>query len=220
MRQALSQGAAKAGWDASTLDPAIRGMGILLADRYRRIRSLWLDGTDLLKVIDTRTRTGAERLRGQWTDPFEAAMRSLGCATPPPGRAVPPQPADPDEGLGEDPDDEFDPDTEDWEDDTDLPDGNEDDGVRRRRRRTHPAAARTQGGPRRRRPDPHRTARPGTRLRGLADARHRPQQPPAGGDVEPPAGGQLRVLGAWGGHRPAPVRRSHRCVPGPVQRGL
>ncbi|MFJ4745107.1 hypothetical protein [Streptomyces sp. NPDC088775] len=144
-RQALSQGAAKVGWDASILDPVIRGMGILLADRYRRIRSLWLDGTDLLKVIDTRTRnrTGAVRLRGQWTDPFEAAMRSLGCATPPPGRAVPPQPADPDEGLGEVPGDWFDPDTEDWEDDTDLPDGNADDGVRLRRRRPHPAAAHT-----------------------------------------------------------------------------
>ncbi|MFK4213679.1 FtsK/SpoIIIE domain-containing protein [Streptomyces sp. NPDC030920] len=126
---ALSQGAAKAGWDASTLDPAIRGMGILLADRYRRIRSLWLDGTDLLKVIDTitRTRTAAGRLRGQWADPIEAAMRNL--STPPPGHTAPQPapPADPGEESGEDLDDELNPDTEDWEDDTETEDGAEND---------------------------------------------------------------------------------------------
>ncbi|MFF8696764.1 hypothetical protein ACF08W_31575 [Streptomyces sp. NPDC015144] len=125
---ALSQGAAKAGWDASTLDPAIRGMGILLADRYRRIRSLWLDGPDLLTLIDTitRIRTAAGRLRGQWTDPIEAVMRGL--STPAPGHAASPRPAPPvdeyddiDDGL----DDEFGPD---GEDDDGEQDGLEDDG--------------------------------------------------------------------------------------------
>ncbi|WNI34395.1 FtsK/SpoIIIE domain-containing protein [Streptomyces sp. ITFR-6] len=127
---ALSQGAAKAGWDASTLDPAIRGMGILLADRYRRIRSLWLDGPDLRTLIDTitRTRTAAGRLRGQWTDPIEAAMRTH--HTPPSGHTAsqrPPTPVDEDEEFGEDLDDEIDSDTEAWDNDADLPDSNEDD---------------------------------------------------------------------------------------------
>ncbi|MEO3978080.1 FtsK/SpoIIIE domain-containing protein [Streptomyces sp. CAU 1734] len=133
---ALSQGAAKAGWDASKLDPAIRGMGILLADRYRRIRSLWLDGPDLLTLIDTitRIRTTAGRMRGQWADPIEAAMRNL--STPPPGHTAPPRPAsptDPDDEPGDDPDgldgldDELGPETEDWQDDTGTEDGAGDD---------------------------------------------------------------------------------------------
>ncbi|MGV9315191.1 FtsK/SpoIIIE domain-containing protein [Streptomyces sp. NPDC003691] len=109
---ALSQGAAKAGWDASKLDPGIRGMGILLADRYRRIRSLWLDGPELLTLIDTitRIRTAAGRMRGQWADPIESAMRNQ--STPPPGHGhtASPQPsaspeaddAEPDDGTGGD----------------------------------------------------------------------------------------------------------------------
>ncbi|MDK0524839.1 FtsK/SpoIIIE domain-containing protein [Streptomyces sp. ML-6] len=126
---ALSQGAAKAGWDASTLDPAIRGMGILLADRYRRIRSLWLDGPDLLALIEniTRIRTTAGRLRGQWNDPIEAAMRNL--STPPPGHAASPKPAAPadaDEDLDEGLDDEFGPEDEAEEREHDGP-GTEDD---------------------------------------------------------------------------------------------
>ncbi|MCX5434788.1 FtsK/SpoIIIE domain-containing protein (plasmid) [Streptomyces sp. NBC_00257] len=125
---ALSQGAAKAGWDASTLDPAIRGMGILLADRYRRIRSLWLDGPDLLALIDTitRLRTAAGRLRGQWNDPIEAAMRGL--STPAPGHTASPRPAPPvDEydDIDEGQDDEFGPE---GEDDGGEHDGLEDDG--------------------------------------------------------------------------------------------
>ncbi|MGW1353463.1 FtsK/SpoIIIE domain-containing protein [Streptomyces sp. NPDC002409] len=127
---ALSQGAAKAGWDASKLDPAIRGMGILLADRYRRIRSLWLDGPDLLSLIDTitRIRTTAGRLRGQWNDPIEAAMRNL--STPPPGHAASPRPAPPadmDEDLDEGLDDEFGPEDEDGEGEYDGPDDTEND---------------------------------------------------------------------------------------------
>ncbi|WP_331757499.1 FtsK/SpoIIIE domain-containing protein (plasmid) [Streptomyces sp. NBC_01650] len=125
---ALSQGAAKAGWDASTLDPAIRGMGILLADRYRRIRSLWLDGPDLLALIDTitHTRTAAGRLRGQWNDPIEAAMRGL--STPAPGHTASPRPAPPvDEydDIDEGQDDGFGPE---GEDDGGEHDGLEDDG--------------------------------------------------------------------------------------------
>ncbi|MDH6127414.1 FtsK/SpoIIIE domain-containing protein [Kitasatospora sp. GP82] len=82
---ALGQGASRAGWDASTLDPGVRGMGILLANGYRRIRSLWIDGPDMLQVIDTITtvRQVAGRLRGRWNDPIEAALKAKGSATPP-----------------------------------------------------------------------------------------------------------------------------------------
>ncbi|MCX4851881.1 FtsK/SpoIIIE domain-containing protein [Streptomyces sp. NBC_00893] len=195
---ALSQGAAKAGWDASTLDPAIRGMGILLADRYRRIRSLWLDGTDLLKVIDTitRTRTAAGRLRGQWADPIEAAMRNL--STPPPGHTAPPQPAapaDPDEEFGEDLDDAFNPDTEDWEDSTDTEDGAENDefvsadGVPILLLRAHKAALAVGGrihtGPLAQALGYEDSRKLGIALNTLLRKV----------DVERPAGGQLRVPG-------------------------
>ncbi|MEU8927518.1 FtsK/SpoIIIE domain-containing protein [Kitasatospora sp. NPDC048545] len=129
---ALSQSAAKSGWDASLLDPSIRGMGILLADRYRRIRSLWIDGTDMIRMIEkiTRIRTAAGRLRGQWADPIEAAMRSKGCGTPPPGHApspAPASPADPDEEFGDGLDDELGADGEAWEEDVYLSDGEDDD---------------------------------------------------------------------------------------------
>ncbi|WP_424864023.1 FtsK/SpoIIIE domain-containing protein [Streptomyces sp. MMS24-I29] len=196
---ALSQGAAKAGWDASTLDPAIRGMGILLADRYRRIRSLWLDGPDLLKLIDTitRTRTEAGRLRGQWADPIEAAMRNL--STPPPGHAAAPQPAapaDPDQEFGEDLGDEFNPDTEDWEDDTDAEDGAEDDesaaadGVPILLLRAHKtvlaAGGRMHTGPLAQALGYEDSRKLGIALNSLLREV----------DVERPAGGQLRVPGA------------------------
>ncbi|MFJ7280287.1 FtsK/SpoIIIE domain-containing protein [Kitasatospora sp. NPDC098663] len=129
---ALSQSAAKSGWDASLLDPAIRGMGILLADRYRRIRSLWIDGADMIRMIATitRIRTAAGRLRGQWADPIEAAMRSKGCGTPPPGHApspAPAPPADPDDEFGDGLDDEYDPDADGWEEDAYLGDAEFDD---------------------------------------------------------------------------------------------
>ncbi|MFD4659686.1 FtsK/SpoIIIE domain-containing protein [Kitasatospora sp. NPDC058444] len=113
---ALSQSAARSGWDASLLDPSIRGMGILLADRYRRIRSLWIDGTDMIRMIEkiTRIRTAACRLRGQWADPIEAAMRSKGCGTPSPGHAPSPAPTSPADDFDEDGQgEEF---GEDWED--------------------------------------------------------------------------------------------------------
>lgn len=84
---ALSPGAAGAGWDASKLDPGVKGMGILFGDAgYRRIRSLWIDGPDMLHLIDTATtlRASARRLRGQWDDPIEKGLAKLGSATPSP----------------------------------------------------------------------------------------------------------------------------------------
>ncbi|MDH6126900.1 FtsK/SpoIIIE domain-containing protein [Kitasatospora sp. GP82] len=88
---ALSQGASSAGWDASKLDPSIKGMGILFANGYRRIRSLWIDGPDMLQVIDTITtvRQAAGRLRGQWDDRIEAALKAKDSATPPPSLKQP-----------------------------------------------------------------------------------------------------------------------------------
>ncbi|MFI6448514.1 hypothetical protein [Kitasatospora sp. NPDC050543] len=85
---ALSPGAAGAGWDASKLDPSVKGMGILFGETgYRRIRSLWIDGTDMHQLIAnvTAARVAARRLRGQWDDPIEAALRTEGNATPAPG---------------------------------------------------------------------------------------------------------------------------------------
>ncbi|MFF8618134.1 hypothetical protein [Streptomyces sp. NPDC015350] len=195
---ALSQGAAKAGWDASKLDPAIRGMGILLADRYRRIRSLWLDGPDLLRLIDTitRIRTETGRLRGQWNDPIEAAMRGLG--TPPPGHAASPRPAAPadmDEEFGEDLDDGFDPDTEAGEDVLDTENGVEDDeftgadGVPILLLRAHQAVldagGRMHTGPLAQALGYEDSRKLGIALNGILREV----------DVERPAGGQLRVPG-------------------------
>ncbi|WP_282206851.1 FtsK/SpoIIIE domain-containing protein [Kitasatospora fiedleri] len=125
---ALAPGAARAGWDASSLDPAIRGMGILLSDRYRRVRGLWLDGADMTRMIDKllRLRHAAGRLRGQWADPIEAAMRRLGVGTPLPNYGQSPQPAEPDDPFGEDGDD-LEVDVEDDEDGVYCSDDDEDD---------------------------------------------------------------------------------------------
>lgn len=192
---ALSQGAAKAGWDASTLDPAIRGMGILLADRYRRIRSLWLDGPDLLTLIGTITitRTTARRLRGQWSDPIEAAMRGL--STPAPGHTASPRPAPPvdeyddiDEGQADDlgPDSEGD----DGEDDGLEDDGFAADGVPVLLLRAHEAVldagGRMHTGPLAEALGYEDSRKLGIALNGLLREV----------DVERPAGGQLRVPGA------------------------
>jgi hypothetical protein len=68
---ALAPGAASAGWDASKLDPDIKGMGILFAETgYKRLRSLWIDGKDMLRLIANvaAARARAGRLRGQWDD--------------------------------------------------------------------------------------------------------------------------------------------------------
>ncbi|MES9558772.1 MULTISPECIES: hypothetical protein [unclassified Streptomyces] len=194
---ALSQGAAKAGWDASTLDPAIRGMGILLADRYRRIRSLWLDGPDLLTLIDTitRTRTTAGRLRGQWADPIEAAMRGL--STPAPGHTASPRPAPPvDEyddidDIDEGQDDKFGPEGEsyDEEDDGLEGDGFVSDGVPVLLLRAHEAVVDAGGrmhtGPLAEALGYQDSRKLGIALNGLLRQV----------DVERPAGGQLRVPG-------------------------
>ncbi|MFJ2900265.1 FtsK/SpoIIIE domain-containing protein [Streptomyces sp. NPDC087218] len=191
---ALSQGAAKAGWDASTLDPAIRGMGILLADRYRRIRSLWLDGPDLLALIDTitRIRTAAGRLRGQWNDPIEAAMRGL--STPAPGHAVSPRPAPPvdeyddiDEGL----DDGFGPEGEGGggEHDGLEDDGFTADGVPVLLLRAHEAVV-DAGGRMHAGPLAQALGYPDSRTLGI-DLNSILREV----DVERPAGGQLRVPG-------------------------
>lgn len=191
---ALSQGAAKAGWDASTLDPAIRGMGILLADRYRRIRSLWLDGPDLLTLIDTitRTRTTAGRLRGQWADPIEAAMRGL--STPAPGHTASPRPAPPvDEydDIDEGQDDKFGPEGEsyDEEDDGLEGDGFVSDGVPVLLLRAHEAVVDAGGrmhtGPLAEALGYEDSRKLGIALNGVLREV----------DVERPAGGQLRVPG-------------------------
>ena len=190
---ALSQGAAKAGWDASTLDPAIRGMGILLADRYRRIRSLWLDGPGLLTLIDTitRIRTAAGRLRSQWTDPIEAAMRGL--STPAPGHAASPRPAPPvDEydDIDEDQDDEHDPEDRE-DDDPDSFEGDEfaADGVPVLLLRAHKAVINAGG---------RMHTGPLAEALGYQDSRKLGIDLNAllrEVDVERPAGGQLRVPG-------------------------
>ncbi|MFE2728372.1 FtsK/SpoIIIE domain-containing protein [Kitasatospora sp. NPDC059327] len=202
---ALSQSAAKSGWDASLLDPSIRGMGILLADRYRRIRSLWIDGTDMIRMIatTTRIRTAAGRLRGQWADPIEAAMRSKGCGTPLPGHTPSPTyaaPADPDaesdDGLDADPD----TDTEDWEegdseaeyDDTDAAEYDA-DGIPILLLRAHDELVRAGG---------RLHTGPLAALLGYDDSRqfgvNLGTYLKAVG-VERPAGGQLRVPGAGPG---------------------
>ncbi|MQS17879.1 hypothetical protein F7Q99_38260 [Streptomyces kaniharaensis] len=113
---ALAPGAASSGWDASKLDPDIKGMGILFAEAgYKRLRSLWIDGDDMLKLIAnvTTARARAGRLRGQWDDPIEAALHAKKCGTPAPelptqdGTTVPavdltkPGPADTAEALTE-----------------------------------------------------------------------------------------------------------------------
>ncbi|MFJ4192111.1 hypothetical protein [Kitasatospora sp. NPDC089509] len=88
---ALAPGAASAGWDASKLDPHIKGMGILFAEAgYKRLRSLWIDGDDMLQLIAnvTAARAAARRLRGQWNDPIEAELRRRGAGTEPPDPAT------------------------------------------------------------------------------------------------------------------------------------
>ncbi|MCX5216181.1 hypothetical protein OG689_44405 [Kitasatospora sp. NBC_00240] len=62
-------------------------MGILFAgDGYKRLRSLWIDGTDMLQLIGnvTAARYRAGRLRGQWDDPIEAELGGRGSGTPDP----------------------------------------------------------------------------------------------------------------------------------------
>ncbi|MFI5534506.1 FtsK/SpoIIIE domain-containing protein [Kitasatospora sp. NPDC051853] len=201
---ALSQSAAKNGWDASLLDPDVRGMGILLAERYRRVRSLWIDGADMIRMLAkiTQLRTAAGRMRGQWADPIEAAMRRRGAGTPPPGHAPSPTyaaPADSDTGF----DDGLNADAEDWEDgeegdgegEYDDTDGAEydADGVPILLLRAHDELVRAGG---------RLHSGPLAALLGYGDVRQ------LGTDllaylkavgVERPAGGQLRVPGAGPG---------------------